>query len=153
MSARQQPDAAGDANTLTLREDGPLELTGGLALAGVPIGNAAKLCRCGDSATKPFCDGSHLRCGFRAPGTAEGFDAAADCVAIGVLDLRPIQDGPLRLEGAVEVRSDAGERLGCAKRLWLCRCGDSRRKPFCDGTHKRNGFRAEGEVPPRKTNS
>jgi len=28
----------------------------------------AALCRCGESANKPFCDNTHLRTGFRAPG-------------------------------------------------------------------------------------
>jgi CDGSH-type Zn-finger protein len=148
-----RPFSARGANTLTLRENGPLELNGNLALAGVNVGDAAVLCRCGQSATKPFCDGSHLRCGFRAPARAEGLDAAANFLANGVLDVRPIRDGPLRLDGAVELLSDAGERLGYATQLWLCRCGESRRKPFCDGTHKRSGFRADGEAPPRKTSS
>jgi len=32
-------------------------------------------------------------------------------------------------------------------RLTLCRCGGSKNKPFCDGTHKENGFSASGEPP------
>ena len=39
------------------REDGALEV--------LP---RAALCRCGESANKPFCDNTHLRIGFRAPG-------------------------------------------------------------------------------------
>jgi uncharacterized Fe-S cluster protein YjdI/CDGSH-type Zn-finger protein len=39
------------------RDDGTLEL--------LP---RASLCRCGQSANKPFCDNSHIRIGFRAPG-------------------------------------------------------------------------------------
>jgi len=29
-------------------------------------------------------------------------------------------------------------------RVFLCRCGASGNKPFCDGTHKRTGFQAPG---------
>jgi CDGSH-type Zn-finger protein len=138
-------------NTLTLHANGPLELRGEVALAGAPLGGATTLCRCGHSGTKPFCDGSHGRRGFAASGTAAGLETVANPQAHGVVDVRPIQDGPLRIDGAVEVLSDAGERFGHATQLWLCRCGESRRKPFCDGTHKRSGFRADGEVPPQKS--
>lgn len=136
-------------NSLTVCENGPLVLHGDLSLAGVPIGATAMLCRCGHSAAKPFCDGSHVRAGFMASGTAAGLEAA-DSRAAGRVDVRPIHDGPLRIDGTVEVRSSGGDLLGRASQLWLCRCGESARKPFCDGTHKRNGFRADGELPPRK---
>lgn len=144
-------DPSCPANTLTVRENGPLELRGDIALAGVPRAGTVMLCRCGRSADKPFCDGSHARVGFAAPGTTAGLEPIAEARACGRVDVRPIHDGPLRIDGAVDVLADSGARLGHASQLWLCRCGESRRKPFCDGSHKRSGFRAEGEVPPRKS--
>jgi len=49
-------------------------------------------------------------------------------------------NGPLIVMGAARVLDDAGGELGSGDRLFLCRCGGSGRKPFCDGTHKRSGF-------------
>ena len=56
--------------------DGPLIVRGRFVITGpdgqpVPAGRkTVALCRCGKSANKPFCDGSHTRTGFRAPGHA-----------------------------------------------------------------------------------
>ena len=69
-----------DSVTVTSCEDGPLLIRGPFTLLtqdGVVIdpGRATvALCRCGLSASKPFCDGSHKRAGFRA---ASEPDAAA----------------------------------------------------------------------------
>ena len=51
--------------------DGPLQIRGNLEITAgtgrmVARVTSAKLCRCGASATKPFCDGSHARIGFRS---------------------------------------------------------------------------------------
>lgn len=51
--------------------DGPLQLRGNLEITSgtgrvVARVTAARLCRCGGSATKPFCDGTHARIGFRS---------------------------------------------------------------------------------------
>jgi CDGSH-type Zn-finger protein len=52
-------------------EDGPYLVTGGVELVdadGSPIPAKKKsiaLCRCGGSVTKPFCDGTHSKIGFR----------------------------------------------------------------------------------------
>jgi len=51
--------------------DGPLLLTGNLTIAsghGLPTwtGTRVALCRCGESANKPFCDGTHTLVGFRS---------------------------------------------------------------------------------------
>ncbi|MFD1114884.1 glycosyltransferase family 9 protein [Sphaerisporangium aureirubrum] len=60
--------------TVTLCEDGPLLVRGPFTIVTqdgrtVDQGRAAvALCRCGRSAIKPFCDGSHKTTGFRAPG-------------------------------------------------------------------------------------
>jgi CDGSH-type Zn-finger protein len=54
-----------------------------------------------------------------------------------------IENGPLKVIGGVDCVDDAtGEPVadGDAGTIFLCRCGGSANKPFCDGTHKRNGF-------------
>jgi CDGSH-type Zn-finger protein len=55
--------------------------------------------------------------------------------------ITPTKDGPYRVEGADSItRLRDDETLDMPARAFLCRCGGSARKPFCDGTHKRNGF-------------
>ena len=51
-------------------------------------------------------------------------------------------NGPVVLTGPVVVKDAAGAVLREADRVALCRCGASATKPFCDGAHARNGFRA-----------
>jgi CDGSH-type Zn-finger protein len=51
--------------------DGPLHVRGNLEIMSgtgrtVARVTQTKLCRCGASNTKPFCDGSHARVGFRS---------------------------------------------------------------------------------------
>jgi uncharacterized Fe-S cluster protein YjdI/CDGSH-type Zn-finger protein len=61
--------------------------------------------------------------------------------------LTPIRDGPLLVVGEVEVRREDGttEKM---PRATLCRCGQSRHKPFCDNQHLKVEFKAPG-VPYR----
>jgi CDGSH-type Zn-finger protein len=62
-------------------------------------------------------------------------------------------NGPLRIEGEIELVDGQGRAYGLAGRtvISLCRCGGSQNKPFCDGTHGRNGFASvceAKELPP-----
>jgi CDGSH-type Zn-finger protein len=57
---------------VTVTNDGPYAVTGGIELVGVPFGKGASkehytLCRCGGSKNKPFCDGTHWSIGFKDP--------------------------------------------------------------------------------------
>ena len=72
-----------------------------------------------------------------APAPAASVDATPVVVV-----LRP--DGPLVVEGPVRIELSRGEVLQVTDQAFLCRCGGSANKPFCDGTHKRIGFTAEG---------
>jgi uncharacterized Fe-S cluster protein YjdI len=58
------------------------------------------------------------------------------------LELRASADGPLLVTGGVRIVDADGTVLYEGERAALCRCGGSANKPFCDGTHKKNGFRA-----------
>lgn len=59
--------------------------------------------------------------------------------------------GSLRVEGAVKVQTKDGVVLFEGTELWLCRCGESSNKPFCDGTHKNCGFSHDPASEPPKS--
>lgn len=56
-----------------------------------------------------------------------------------------IQDGPYKVEGDLEMTDDDGRTVKTreGKAVFLCRCGQSSTKPFCDGTHNDIGFSGE----------
>ena len=56
------------------------------------------------------------------------------------LEIEASAGGPLLLRGGVRVLDADGNVLYEGERAALCRCGGSANKPFCDGTHKTNGF-------------
>lgn len=59
----------------------------------------------------------------------------------------PYRDGPLILRGDFELLDQEGNPIEARRgTVALCRCGKSRMRPFCDGTHKAVGFRAESAL-------
>ena len=61
-------------------------------------------------------------------------------VPVDRVDVRPAENGPLLLRGNIRVVDGEGNVMFEGNRAALCRCGGSANKPFCDGTHKSNGF-------------
>jgi len=206
-------------------EGGPYRVEGGVPLrdhegAGIEAPEAYSLCRCGGSANKPFCDGTHKSNNFNgrefaskdtASDRAESFvgpgvtihDDRSRCAHAGVctdelsavfkLGVEPwidpngaeadeikrvvgacpsgaltysvadspepveqtggpsitvASDAPLHVKG-VEVIAGDGEAYDSRERQALCRCGGSRNKPFCDGSHWYMGFKHEMGEPAR----
>lgn len=136
--AQEQPPAV---NTLRLREDGPLALHADIRLGEEALLRAV-LCRCGASQNKPFCDGSHAKAGFTATGEPAAKDSAALEARDGPLTVTPQPNGCLKIEGNLEIVSGTGRMVERTRRAFLCRCGHSANKPWCDGTHKKVGFTA-----------
>ena len=59
--------------------------------------------------------------------------------------LTPYRDGPLLVRGPAHVVDADGRELPRRRDpIALCRCGKSRLRPLCDGTHKLIDFRAGG---------
>ncbi len=136
-------------NVARIPPGGPICLTGRIV---VEVGGRVlaetddvALCRCGQSANKPFCDGSHRGAGFADPGVIEGGrlvpgpDASSGEDAVAIVCK---SDGPLLVRGPLTVVAADGERVRGTKGA-LCRCGESAIKPFCDGSHRAAGFAAE----------
>ena len=138
-------EAAPPANVASLRENGPYAFRADLRLAGHDdIGFRATLCRCGASKQKPFCDGAHKTIGFKATGEAETRPSQPLKVRDGALEIAPQKNGPLQIAGNLEICTGTGRTVDRVTSARLCRCGGSRSKPFCDNTHLKIGFEADG---------
>lgn len=167
-----------------------------------------RLCRCGESKTKPFCDDTHLTNAFDGTESAQTNTYAERAEILGGTDvtirddrgicahaafcssqttnvwkaatkidddlelrqqviemigrcpsgaltyevggvatepemapeIRVQRDGPYILRGGINVSRADGQPIEVRYRMCLCRCGHSKNKPLCDGSHAEVGF-------------
>jgi CDGSH-type Zn-finger protein/uncharacterized Fe-S cluster protein YjdI len=134
-----------ERNEARLAADGPLYLHGNLEIhtaEEVLQETRVALCRCGASRNKPFCDNSHENIAFQDNSAVRASFAGSQSSS-GVLRVLIEPDGACVLEGAFSLTgSDDTTIENCGPRLSLCRCGQSRDKPLCDGAHLKTGFKA-----------
>jgi CDGSH-type Zn-finger protein len=136
-------EQAPKVNVLRVLENGPLALHAPALIEGRQIGLRVTLCRCGASKSKPFCDGSHRSVQFTASGEPPTRESSALAQRDGPVNVVPRPNGPLKLEGSLEIVSGTGRTVERCTEAFLCRCGGSARKPYCDGTHKKIGFQSD----------
>ncbi|UCH48101.1 MAG: CDGSH iron-sulfur domain-containing protein [Betaproteobacteria bacterium] len=136
-------------NTIQPQVNGPLMVEGNvelLAADGTSIRKEAKmwLCRCGLSSKKPFCDGAHNKAGFVDAATVS-VDYVIKKPEAGTptanLRLTLRKDGPVNCFGEVSIVGEDGSAWD-GNQANLCRCGHSKNKPFCDGSHIAAGFKS-----------
>jgi CDGSH iron-sulfur domain-containing protein 3 len=54
---------------------------------------------------------------------------------------RIIKNGPIEARGNYHLSGPDGKRIQTDSVIYLCRCGNSGKKPFCDGSHRKSGLR------------
>ncbi len=57
--------------------------------------------------------------------------------------IEPTKNGPYRVLNLKKLKNSRGETIEARDAMFICRCGGSNNKPFCDGTHARKGFTDE----------
>jgi CDGSH-type Zn-finger protein len=201
--------------TIECKANGPYLVKGLEALRNsrgenIPTEPVIALCRCGGSANKPFCDGTHRKNGFSGAKLADGSADKRETYrgrSIAIHDNRGIcshaghcsdglaavfkyraepwidpdgatveaivetirkcpsgalsytldgvehrdrqqdpaitvtKDGPYAIVGGARLTGEAWGSGASTEHYTLCRCGASKNKPFCDGTHWSIGFR------------
>jgi CDGSH-type Zn-finger protein/uncharacterized Fe-S cluster protein YjdI len=130
-------------NTIRVRENGPLAIHATITIGDADEHTRATLCRCGASANKPYCDGSHNQAEFQASGEPATRESQPLAIRGGPLTIKPAPNGPLLVSGPVELITGTGRTFLKTENTALCRCGHSANKPFCDGSHAKAGFRSE----------
>lgn len=125
--------------------NGPLVLTGEIEIVSADGTLLARptetaLCRCGQSATKPYCDGSHGPACFEDPGALGRFAGGVEQLGGGPVRVTLRPNASLGVAGPLELRAAAGDAVIRLEKGSFCRCGASKNKPFCDGSHKTIGF-------------
>ena len=142
-------DEAPKSPSIRCRENGPYVVENLTTLRNakgevLPSQDNIALCRCGASNNKPFCDGSHKGCGFSSKrendaeksvtGDEQNLDRSNPSITV-------TKDGPYRVEGGIELQDAEWGEGATRQRYALCRCGASKNKPFCDGSHRDANFR------------
>jgi CDGSH-type Zn-finger protein/uncharacterized Fe-S cluster protein YjdI len=135
-------ESAPRINTVRIRENGPLAVRAPILMQGRAEGFRLTLCRCGASTHKPFCDGSHTTVNFVASGEVAAVESKPLAQRDGPLTIESTPDGPLHVIGNLEVVTGTGKTVNRVTDTWLCRCGQSKKKPYCDGSHREVGFRS-----------
>ncbi len=138
-----EAEAVPTTNRVSVNPDGPLYFFGDIALEtkdGPVKSTRVALCRCGESAIKPYCDGSHVKANFRDAGPVNS-DPEGDAPGAGALEVSVAENGPLLLRGPHTLFAGSGREAQRATKNFFCRCGHSKNKPYCDGSHKAAGFK------------
>lgn len=131
-----------DRANIGVLDDGPYIVEGLEELSNskkdsLEISAKVALCRCGASANKPYCDGTHRKIGFTDKVEK---NESGQQVVDGESKISVTHNGPLEVSGAIELKVKDEMNLSEDNPYYLCRCGASENKPFCDGSHKRIGF-------------
>ncbi len=132
-------------NRVKVRENGPLFFTGEIEVVDAESnrlyqGDNVALCRCGESATKPFCDGRHRQSDFVAEGTVQDVESDELKSEEGPLKITVRKQAMLIARGPMEIANADNSVVAVRNKAALCRCGHSAKKPLCDGSHKTCGF-------------
>jgi CDGSH-type Zn-finger protein/uncharacterized Fe-S cluster protein YjdI len=141
---RGEPETPDAKNTAALVANGPLHLRGRitLELAKPQAETRCALCRCGASHNKPFCDNSHEEIRFKDDGGTQLSEVKGALIGDDQLKITPLPNGPLQIEGVLSVLNAKGASVHLGEKCFLCRCGSSRNKPHCDGSHAQAGFKS-----------
>lgn len=136
-----------ESNRIEISANGPAIVSGQVKITtadGEVIEETAHvaLCRCGESANKPYCDGSHNDCGFDDPGALPQVEGE-EIETTGEMTAVLAANGPVIFRGPAEWCGADGTTVRFSKRS-MCRCGHSGTKPFCDGSHKDGEFDSGG---------
>ena len=134
-----------DKCCINVFDDGPLGVEELKTLTNangeeIEVKKRITLCRCGASETKPFCDGTHKKIGFSSQIEKSESDQEND---EGRRTIRVFLNGPYEVSGDIELNINDEMNLSNDDPYYLCRCGASENKPFCDGSHKKINFSDE----------
>ena len=136
-------------NTLALEENGPIYARGNIEVksaAGDAIVRDTRLafCRCGASKHMPLCDNRHGLVDYEEDGRMEPLrsSAAGNGAEGEKLAVTLATDGPLLLSGPAEILDSDGIIGFRGNRCAVCRCGATKKSPFCDGSHTAIHFRS-----------
>ncbi len=140
-------------NTMRAVKNGPLQCAGQMQMLDAFEKIAQHLtravfCRCGLSQNKPYCSGRHAEIVMNdeeedtdndkplsAPKDTPPPPDAPESEPHGPVQIKMAPKGPLLAKGPMEVCDNEGKVIAVKKTAAFCQCGNSRKKPFCDGTH------------------